>query len=236
MLRPISNAPRLYLRPSHRWHSVLVLIVDDIFGNIPSILIQSPASNSPRAVHSSLRLPCLWEQPIFATDTELITTDLVQCTYPQTTRSSAALESSRPSESWMWLGTKYVALKICSSYSELKELTQKIHFLNDNAIHGATEINTTLKIENLVPRNWRNMKTHNLISGVKSEDTYKYFLDYTKPLTCIGCHIGFIFIRSDRVWLNILLDNKNPRFRHQNRCLVPRLLDTLYFGDYANSL
>ena len=126
MLQPISNAPRLYLRPSHWWHSVLVLIVDEnLFCNIPSILMQSSASNSPRAVHSSLRLPWLWEQPKFATDTELITTDLVQCPYPQTTRSSAALESSRPSESWMWLGTKDAALKICSSYSELKEAMPK---------------------------------------------------------------------------------------------------------------
>ena len=78
------------------------------------------------------------------------------------------------------------------------------------------------KIENLVPRNWRNVKTHNLISTIKSEDTYGYVPDYTKPLTCIGCHIGFILIRSDRVWLNILLDNKNPRYRHWNR--LPMLL------------
>ena len=28
-----------------------------------------------------------------------------------------------------------------------------------------------LKIENLVPQNWRNVKTCNLISGIKSEDT-----------------------------------------------------------------
>ena len=129
MLRPISNAPHLYLQPSHGWHSVLVLIVDDIFFcNIRSILIQSSASNSPQAVHSSLRWPCLWEQPKCATDTELITIHLVQCAYPRTTRSSAALQKSRPSEFWMWLGTKDVALKICSSYSELKELTQKFIF------------------------------------------------------------------------------------------------------------
>ena len=125
MLRPISNAPPLYLRLSHWWHSVLVLIADGIFCNIPSILIRSSASNSPRAVHSSLRLPCLWEQPKSATDIELITAALVQCAYPRTTWSSAAQENSRPSESWMWLGTEYVALKICSNYSELKELTQK---------------------------------------------------------------------------------------------------------------
>ena len=98
------------------------------FGNIPSILIQSSASISPRAIHSSLRSPCLWEQPKCATDTELITTDLVQCAYPWTTGSSAALQKSRPSESWMWFGTKDVALKICSSYSELRELTQKCIF------------------------------------------------------------------------------------------------------------
>ena len=112
------------------------------FCNIPSILIQSSAFNSPRAVHSSLRFPCLLEQPKCATDTKLITTDLVQCAYPRTTRSSAevrrayprttrtsaALQKSRPSESWMWLCTKDVALKICSSYSELKELTQRFVF------------------------------------------------------------------------------------------------------------
>ena len=75
MLQPISNASRLYPWLSHWWHSVLVLIVDDIFFcNIPNILIRSSASNSPRAVHSSLRLPCLWEQPKSATDIELITT------------------------------------------------------------------------------------------------------------------------------------------------------------------
>ena len=82
---------------SHWWHSVLVLIVEDIFCNIPSILIRSPASNSPRAVHSSLRLPCFGEQPKSATDIELITTALVQCAYPRTTWSSAAQESSNPS-------------------------------------------------------------------------------------------------------------------------------------------
>ena len=114
--------------------------------------------------------------------------------YPQTTSSSAAQESSRPSESWIWLGTKDVALKICSSYSELKELMKKIICsLIRQLIHGVTEINTMLKIENIVPRNWRNVKTHNLISGIKSEDTYGYVPDYTKPLTCIGCHIGFTF-------------------------------------------
>ena len=129
MLQPISNAPRLYLQLSHWWHSVLVLIVDDIFFcNIPSILIRSSATNSPRAVHSSSRLPYLWKQPKSATDIELINAALVQCAYPRMTWSSAAQESSRPSESWMWLGTKDVALKICSSYSEFKELTQKYMF------------------------------------------------------------------------------------------------------------
>ena len=63
----------------------------------------------------------------------------------------------------MWLGTKDAALKICSSYSELKELMQK-YFLINKAIHGVTEINAMLKIENLVPRNWRNVKTHNLMA------------------------------------------------------------------------
>ena len=39
-----------------------------------------------------------------------------------------------------------------------------MYFLINKAIHGVTEINTMLKIENVVPRNWRNVKTHNLIS------------------------------------------------------------------------
>ena len=94
-----------------------------------------------------------------------------------------------------------------------------------------------LKIENLVPQNWRNVKTQNLISGIKSEDTYGYASDYTKPLTCIGCHIGFISIKNDRVWLNILLENKNLGIDTEIVflcCSVPKLLDTLYFGDYAN--
>ena len=83
----------------------------------------------------------------------------------------------------MWLGTTDVALKICSSYSELKKIDAKINFLFNKAIHGVTEINTMLKIEKkkLVPQNWRNVKTHNLISGIKSEDTYRYALDYIKP-------------------------------------------------------
>ena len=222
MLRPISNAPHLYLRLSHCWHSVLVLKVDGIyFCNIPIILIRWSASNSPRAVHPSLHLPCLWEQPKSATDIELITAALVQCAYPRTTWASAAQENSRPSESWTWLGTKDVALKICSSYSELDA---KNYFLN-KAIHGVTRINWMLKIENLVPRNRRNVKTHN---GMKSEDTYGYVPDYTKPLTCTGCQIGFIFIRCDHVWLNILLDKKNHRYRHWNR--LPMLLGSKTTG------
>ena len=80
-------------------------------------------------------------------------------------------------------------------------------------------------INYLVPRNWRNVKTHNLISGMKSEDTYGYVPDYTKPLTSIGCHIGFIFIRSYHVWMNTLLDNKNPRYRHRSRLPVSRFQD-----------
>ena len=166
-----------------------------------------------------------------ATDIELITAALVQCAYPRTTWSSDAQESSRPSESWMWLGTKDVALKICSSYAELKELMQKKIFSNiflNKAIHGVTEINEMLKIENLVPRNWQNVKTHNLISGIKCEDTYGYVPDYTKPLTCIGCHIIFIFIRSGCVWLNILLDKKNRMYRHWNR--IPMLLGSKTTG------
>ena len=128
---------------------------------------------------------------------------------------------SRSSESWMWLGTKDVALKICSSYSELKELTQKIIL---SSIWQFMVSHKLIQCSNrkFNPRNWRNVKTHNLISGIKSEDTYGYVPDYTKPLTCIGCHIGFIFVRSGRVWLNIPLDFKYPRYRHQT-CL-PMLL------------
>ena len=67
-------------------------------------------------------------------------------------------------------------MTICSSYSELEELTQK-YFIINKAIHGVTEIKAMLKIDNLVPRYWRNVKTHNLISGIKSEDTYGYVPD-----------------------------------------------------------
>ena len=108
-----------------------------------------------------------------------------------------------------------------------------MYFLINKAIHGVSEINTMLEIENLVPRNWWNVKTHNLISGIKSEDTYGYVPDYTKPLTCIGCHIGFIFITSYRVaWTPFLTTKIEIVFLC---CSVPRLLDTLYFGDYASS-
>ena len=89
MSRPISNVPLLHLPPSHWWRRVLVLVAD-IFFNILSIFIQSPAFISPQAIHFSLRLPC--------------------------------------HESWMWLATNDVALKICSSYSELKELMQILIF------------------------------------------------------------------------------------------------------------
>ena len=129
----------------------------------------------PRAVHFSLRLPCLWEQPKSATGIELITTALVQCAYPRTTWSSAAHESSKPSESWVRLGTKDGALKICSSFSELKNW-HKTYFLINKATHGVTVIITVLKIENLVSRNWRNVKTHHLISGIKSEILIDMFL------------------------------------------------------------
>ena len=105
---------------------------------------------------------------------------------------------------------------------------RKILFVVNKAIHGVTEINTMLKIEGLSPRNWRNVKTHHLFSGIKSEDTYGYVPDYTKPLTCIGCHIGITFIRSYCVWLNILLDNKTPKYRHQNR--LPILLGSKTTG------
>ena len=105
---------------------------------------------------------------------------------------------------------------------------RKFYLLINKAIHGVTEINTMLKIENWVPRTWPNVKSHNLISGIKSEDTYGYVPDYTQPLTCNGCHIGFTLIRSDRVCLNILLDNKNPWYRHWNR--LPMLLGSKTTG------
>ena len=60
---------------------------------------------------------------------------------------------------------------------------RKNYFLINKAIHGVTEINTMLKIENLAPHNWRNAKTYNLIFGIKSEDAYGYIPNYTKPLT-----------------------------------------------------
>ena len=47
-----------------------------------------------------------------------------------------------------------------------------MYFLITKAIHDVTEINTMLKIENLVPRNWPNVKTHNLIFVIKSEDMF----------------------------------------------------------------
>ena len=135
----------------------------------------------------------------------------------------------------MWLGTKNVALKIWSSYSELKKIDANIHFLINKAIHGVTEINTMLKIENLVPQNWRNVKTHNLVSGIKSEDTYRYVLDYTKPLTYIGCHIGFfllgVIVYDWTSFLTTKTLDKDTEIVFLC-CSVPRLLDTLYFDDY----
>ena len=94
---------------------------------------------------------------------------------------------------------------------------RKVYFRIIETIHGATWINTMLKIQNLVPRNWWNVKTRNLISAIKSEDTYGYVPDYTKLLTCIGYHIGFTLIRSACVWSNILLHNKTPMYRYRNR-------------------
>ena len=84
---PISYAPLLHLPPSYQSHSVLTFD-----GN------------------------CL-ASPLVFRYTELITTDWVQCVPPWMTGSSAALESSKPSESCVWLGTKDVALMICNSYS-----------------------------------------------------------------------------------------------------------------------
>ena len=111
--------------------SVLVLIVDEIFFAISLVFwsnhqhLTHPKPCIPLCVcHASKNSPNL--PPIL--NRLPLTYNWVQCAYPQTTRSSAALESSRPSESWMWLGTKGVALKICSIYSELKELTQNFIF------------------------------------------------------------------------------------------------------------
>ena len=168
------------------------------FCNIPSIFIQSSASNSPRAVHSSLCLPCLWEQPKFATDTELITTDLVQYNahvlgwqgHLLLRRVAGHLNSECD------LVLKKSHRRYAVAIQNLRNWRKNLFVIN-KAIHDVTEINTMLKIGNLVPRNWRNVKTHNLICGIKSEDTYGYVPDYTKPVTCIGCHIGFIFVRSD---------------------------------------
>ena len=101
--------------------------------------------------------------------------------------------------------------------TQFQDMTQHMQIINI-VIHMPYQPHgRKCQIENLVPRNWRNVKIHDLISGIKSKDTYGYAPDYTKPLTCIGCHIGFISIRSDRVWLNILLGNKNPSYRHWYR-------------------
>ena len=78
------------------------------------------------------------------------------------------------------------------------EICTKFYFLINNAIYGVTKINTLLKIQNLAPGYRRDLKTHNLISAIKSEGTYRYVQYDTKLLTCIGCHIGIISIRSDR--------------------------------------
>ena len=95
-----------------------------------------------------------------------------------------------------------------------------------------------LKIENLVPQNWRNVKTHNLISGIKSEDTYGYVPDYTKHLTCIGATLDlFLLVVIVYDWTSFLttktlgIDTKIVFLCSS----VPRLLDTLYFSDYGNS-
>ena len=117
--------------------------------------------------------------------------------------------------------SKDVSLKVCTTYSELKEFTQI------NILSSTRQFMVSQKLIKCSNRKFSTSKltkceTHNLTSGIKSEDTYGYVLDYTKPLTCIGCHIRFIFISSDRVWLNILLDNKNRRYRHWNR--LPMLL------------
>ena len=114
----------------------------------------------------------------------------------------------------------------------------KLYFLINKAIHGVTKINTMLKIENVVSRNWRNVKTHNLIHGIKFEDTNGYVPDYTKPLTCIGCHIGFTLLGVIMYDWTSFLTAKTLGIDTEIVflcCSVPRLLDNLYFGDYANS-
>ena len=140
-------------------------------------------------------MPCLWEQPKFATDTELITTDLVQ--YVHILRRQVHLLLRRVAghlNPECDLVLKMLHWRYAAAIQNLRNWWKKNFFsLIRQLIHGVTEINTMLKIENIVPRNWRNVKTHNLISGIKSEDIYGYVPDYTKPLTCIGCHIGFTF-------------------------------------------
>ena len=83
------------------------------------------SENSPNVPLILNWLPLTWQ---CAYPRTTMSSAEVQRAYPQTTRLSAALQKSRPSESWMWLCTKDVALKICSSYSELKKLTQKFIF------------------------------------------------------------------------------------------------------------
>ena len=131
MLRPISNASHLSLQPSLWWHSVLVLIIDDIFFKYPQY------SDPIISILLTLSRPFLFAFPMplrtaqmchwYWIDYHWLSTMRISSDASRT-RSSAALQKSRPSESWMWICTKDVALKICSSYSELKELTQKCIF------------------------------------------------------------------------------------------------------------
>ena len=120
MSRTISNAPLLHLPPSHWWNNVLALVVDDNF-----VATYFVFWSDHQYLTAPIR-PFLFAFVIIsriaqlAFDTELTATDL-QCAYPRTTGSSSALESSRTSESWMWLGAKDVTMNLCGSNSTLEE-------------------------------------------------------------------------------------------------------------------
>ena len=116
--------------------TVLVLIVDDNFLQYPQY--SDPIiSISPWSIHSSLRLPCLWEQPKCATDTELITTDLVQYAYTRTTRSSAALQRAGHLNPECDLVLKMSHWGYVVAIQNLRDWHKNLLLIN-MAIHGVT--------------------------------------------------------------------------------------------------
>ena len=91
--------------------------------------------------------------------------------------------------------------------------------------------------EDHTPCQWRNVKTHTLISGIKSEDTYVYVpmpnLSHALAATLDLFLLGVIVYD----W-TFFLTAKTLGIDTEIVFLcssVPRLLDTLYFGDYGYS-